>query len=140
MEKAMQKEHMKPGDPKMEPWEVWHLKHRQSDIVPLVLELLRVGLRQGFYSADDIQGVSLSGSHNVRGSAIKVPVHWGIAENSGRFRKAASEESHGRIIFEYNLIRPDLARKILDGVTGLVLGEEPRVVAGELVQREFVGV
>ena len=132
--------HTQSNDRQLADYEQWFLDHRQDDLVPIVLHLLRVGLRNGEYDADDARQVVCHGNPKVRGGAVKLPVRWGMAENSGLCKKSEAKEAKQRIIWRYRLTRPDLAQRVLDGVQRVVLGDSPVTEAGELKQQSFANV
>lgn len=56
---------------------------------------------------------------NAIGTCFRLLANQGMIAQTGRFRKSRAENAHGRTIFGYTLLRSDLARALLQRMSGI---------------------
>jgi hypothetical protein len=92
-------------------WEIIFYEHRGTELAVLFFEALRIGLRKGQITAEDLHHIPVE-NPSVRGCAMR-----GL-RRSGMFSKAGytcgtTEQSHGHVMCEWRLDRHATARLLL---------------------------
>jgi len=93
----------------LEPWEVWFIRNRGSELSRLVTRLAEVLLRKGECTADDARAVPLDGDPRIRGGAVRALVALGLA-SKGEAVKSASDVCHHRPIVRFVLLDSNACR------------------------------
>lgn len=106
-------------------WECWFLKHRADEISVLVIESLRIILRKGSMSAEDVHHIPVK-NPSVRGELMKCLRRMGVAKKS-ELAEGTTKQSHGHTLFVWTLCDAQRAREILDRCAGILLPpQEPK--------------
>ena len=107
------------NDRPLEYWQEWFHKHRGDEISVLVLESLRILLRQGSMSATDVHHIPVK-NPSVRGELMKLLRRMGIAEKTA-LAFGETKQSHGHTMFRWTLVNAQRARELQEKGIALVL-------------------
>ena len=102
----------------IEAWEKLFKKYRGNELALLYMEALRVGLRQGSITAEDLHHIPVE-NPNVRGACMRGLRRNGLFEKCG-FEFGSTEQSHGHTMFVWRLANPVAAKIILDRALNIV--------------------
>jgi len=95
-------------------WEILFQEHRGEEMAVILLECLRIGLRDGQITSDSVRHIPvINGS--VRGACFRNLRRGGMFEKVG-FTASKADGRNGSAIAIWKLTRPIEARMILDKV------------------------
>ena len=108
----------------VEYWQELFSKYRGTEKAVMYLESLRIGLRQGEITSDDLAHIPCV-NRKVVGAVIKGLGRSGLFERIG-YTKSELESAHSRIIGVWVLKKPSTARLLLESVAATVDGTRIR--------------
>ena len=112
-------------------WEVLFQEHRGTELAVLFLEALRIGLKKGTITGDDLRHIPvINGS--VRGACFRNLRRGEMFEKVG-FTASKAEGRNGSAIAIWRLTKPREARMILERVAG----HFSKIGSGESKQTEL---
>lgn len=114
-------------------WERWFLKHRADEIAVLAMESIRVLLRNGSMTAEDVHHIPVK-NPSVRGELMKLLRRMGIAEKTA-LAFGETKQSHGHTMFKWTLVNAQRARELQQKGIALVL---PHQEPGKEIQTEML--
>jgi len=100
-------------------WELWFQKHRADEIAVLVMESIRILLRQGSMTAEDVHHIPVK-NPSVRGELMKQLRRMGIAEKTA-LAYGETKQSHSHTMFRWTLVNAQRARELQEKGIALVL-------------------
>ena len=104
----------------VEYWQELFSKYRGTEKSVLYLEALRIGLRQGEITSDDLSHIEVI-NRKVVGAVVKGLAQAGMFERVG-YTKSKLESAHSRIIGVWILKKPSTAHLIIDSVCASIDG------------------
>jgi len=107
----------------LEKWECWFHEHRADEIAVLVLESIRILLRQGSMTAENIHHIPVK-NPNVRGAVMRQLRRMGIAEK-GDIVYGSTKSSKGHVMFTWKMSDSVMASKLLNRCASVVVRVDP---------------
>lgn len=105
-------------------WEKWFHSHRSHELAELYIAALRVGLKKGSITAEDLHHVPVK-NPSVRGALMKGLKRGGLFEKCA-ISYGSTKQSHGHSMFRWRLVDSEAALAILDRCAGLVIPQSPK--------------
>jgi transcription initiation factor IIE alpha subunit len=107
----------------LEDWEQWFRDHRSDEIAVLVIESIRILLRKGEMTAEDIHHIPVK-NPSIRGSLMKQLRRMGIAEKDA-FVCGTTKQSKAHTMAVWKLKDSLRAQQILKRCASILLPLEP---------------
>lgn len=111
---------MNQGKNTVEMWERLFKDHRGTELAILYLEALRIGLRNGQITAEDLHHIKVV-NPNVRGACMRGLRRAGMFIKTGT-AYGTTTASHGHMMSIWRLEKPSSARKLLESVARKIDG------------------
>jgi len=117
----------------LEPWEIWFIRNRGSELSRLVARLAEVLLRKGECTADDARAVPLDGDPRIRGGAVRALVALGLA-SKGEMTASTADICHHRPIVRFVLLDSNACRGLTQKFADTIIAGPKRYEVTECGQ------